>query len=199
MYAYIKGTLETKGNDYVVVENNNIGYKIFMPRASIDALGDIGINVKVYTYYHVREDNISLYGFTSESALRMFEMLLSVSGVGAKSANVIISSITPSDFAMAIISSDTSKLVKIPGIGAKSAARIILELKDKIKTEMAMENTDSKEAKIISDNGNVKEAIDALKVLGYNVKEIEKALQTIDTSGLSVEDIIRKALARLGR
>ena len=89
MYAYIKGKLESKKNDYIIVENNDIGYKIFMPRASIDALGDIGINIKVYTYYHVREDNISLYGFTSESALRMFELLLSVSGVGAKSAKSI--------------------------------------------------------------------------------------------------------------
>jgi len=199
MFAYIKGTLQIKGNDFVIIENNNIGYKIFMPRVSIDALGEIGIDVKIYTHYYVREDNISLYGFLYEEQLRMFELLLSVSGVGAKSANVILSSITPSDFALAIISNDTSKLVKIPGIGAKSAARIILELKDKMKTQMAVDEVEKDVKSKLVQNDNVQEASDALKVLGYNVKEIEKVLKSIDTSNMQVEDIIRKALANLAK
>lgn len=199
MFAYIKGTLQVKGNDFVVIENNNIGYKIFMPKVGIDALGEIGIEVKIYTYYYVREDNISLYGFSHEEQLRMFELLLSVSGVGAKSANIILSSITPSDFALAIISNDTSKLVKIPGIGAKSAARIILELKDKMKTQMVVDEAEKEVKAKLVQNDCLQEACDALKVLGYNVKEIEKVLQSIDTSNMQVEDIIRKALLKLAK
>ena len=135
MYAYIKGTLEDKSNTYVVVECMGIGYKIFMSNTSISNLGELGEKVKIYTHYYVREDNISLYGFLSNEELRMFELLLGVSGVGAKSAIAMLSNITPSSFALAVISNDIAKLTKIPGIGAKSAQRIVLELKDKLKNE----------------------------------------------------------------
>jgi len=198
MFAYIKGSLQSKGNDYVVVEANGIGYKIYMPSTSIDKLGDIGNNVKIHTYYYVREDNISLYGFFAEEELRMFELLLSVSGIGAKSANIILSCVSPSDFALAVITNDISKLVKIQGIGPKSAQRIILELKDKLKTEEAINQSEEIKTEIKNDN-RVSEAIDALRVLGYNVKEIDKVLETIDVSNLQVEDIIRQALIKLGR
>lgn len=128
----------------------------------------------------------------------MFELLLGVSGIGAKSAINMLSNITPSSFALAVITNDTSKLVKIPGIGAKSAARIVLELKDKLKTiEAREEDTKIKEA--IDDDNNVTEAISALQVLGYNRREIEKTLEKIDKNNLSLEDIIRKALSILGR
>ena len=199
MYSYIKGTLEIKANGYVVIDNNGIGYKIFMSENGIEELGEIGENVKVYTYYHVREDNISLFGFTSNEELRMFELLISVSGVGAKSAINMLSAITPSDFALAIISNDISSLVKVPGIGAKSAQRIILELKDKLKTEEAISKVDNKVKIALKQDNNSEEAIAALQVLGYNKKEVEKVLEKVDTSALSVEDIIRKALSYLGR
>ena len=199
MYSYIKGSLEIKANGFVIIDNNGIGYKIFMSENGIEALGEIGENVKVYTYYHVREDNISLFGFTSNEELRMFELLISVSGVGAKSAINMLSAITPSDFALAIISNDISSLVKVPGIGAKSAQRIILELKDKLKTEEAISKADSKIKVVIKQNNNADEAIAALQVLGYNKKEVEKALEEIDSLALSVEDIIRKALMFLAK
>jgi len=199
MYSYIKGSLEIKSNGYVVIDNSGIGYKIFMSENGIEALGEIGDSVKVYTYYYVREDNISLFGFTSNEELRMFELLISVSGVGAKSAINMLSAITPSDFALAIISNDISSLVKVPGIGAKSAQRIILELKDKLKTEEAISKTDSKIKVVIKQNNNSEEAVAALQVLGYNKKEVEKVLEKIDVSELSVEDIIRKALAYLAK
>ena len=199
MYSYIKGSLEIKANGYVVIDNSGIGYKIFMSENGIEELGEIGENVKVYTYYHVREDNISLFGFISNEELRMFELLISVSGVGAKSAINMLSAITPSDFALAIISNDISSLVKVPGIGAKSAQRIILELKDKLKTEEAISKTDSKIKVVIKQNNNAEEAIAALQVLGYNKKEVEKVLEKIDTTELSVEDIIRKALVYLAK
>lgn len=199
MYSYIKGSLEIKANGFIVIDNNGIGYKIFMSENGIEELGEIGENVKVYTYYHVREDNISLFGFISNEELRMFELLISVSGVGAKSAINMLSAITPSDFALAIISNDISSLVKVPGIGAKSAQRIILELKDKLKTEEAISKADSKVKVVIKQNNNQEEAVAALQVLGYNKKEVEKVLEKIDTAELSVEDIIRKALAYLAK
>lgn len=202
MYAYIKGTLEIKTTGYVVVETNNgIGYKIFMSESAIERLNDIGSTVKIFTYMRVREDDISLYGFNTNEELRMFELLLSVSGIGAKSAINILSNITPSSFALAVITNDVNTLKKLPGIGAKSAQRVILELKDKLKTEEADAKIEtSKEIQVaIKEDDKVQEAMSALQVLGYSKKEIEVAMQKIDTSALSVEDIIRKGLNNLAR
>ena len=198
MFAYIDGKIADKANNYVVIDNGGIGYKIYMSPTTIEKLPDIGENKKVYTYYYVREDNISLYGFLSNEELRMFELLLSVSGIGAKSAVQILASITPSEFALAVISNDVSKIVKIPGIGNKTAARIILELKDKLKTESAISKNEKVEQAINEDDKD-NEAITALQVLGYTRKEIEKALEHVDTSNASVEEIIRKALSILGK
>ena len=199
MFAYIKGSLEIKANNYVVIDVSGIGYKIFMAGSNIDKIGDIGNNVKVYTHYYVREDNISLYGFLTDEELRMFELLISVSGIGAKSAIAMLSEITPADFALSVISNNITKLTKIQGIGAKTVQRIILELKDKLKTEQAIEKQDTKIQKVIAEETNYEEAISALQILGYNKKEIEKTLEKLDLTGLLVEDIIRKALGVLGR
>lgn len=194
MFAYIKGTLEIKGNDYVVIDVNGVGYKIFAPLTTIERLGEIGGTVKVHTHYHVREDNISLYGFSSLEELRMFELLISVSGVGAKSANTILANVSPSKFALSVITNDVKELTKLPGIGAKSAQRIILELKDKLKSEEAIAETDFEIKIATSKDSNGSEAIAALQVLGYPVKEATKAVSSVDTTGLSVEEIIKKAL-----
>lgn len=199
MLAYVKGSLEMKFNNYVVIDVGGLGYKIFMSEKAIEEVGNIGDIVKVHTHYHVREDDISIYGFLSNEELKMFELLLGVSGIGAKSAINMLSNITPSSFALAVITNDTSKLVKIPGIGAKSAARIVLELKDKLKTVEATqkENLELKEA--IEDDDKVTEAISALQVLGYNKKEIEKVFEKMDTGNLSLEDMIRKGLSVLAK
>ena len=202
MYAYIKGTLEIKTTGYVVIETNNgIGYKIFMSESAIERLSEIGSSVKIFTYMRVREDDISLYGFNTNEELRMFELLLSVSGIGAKSAINILSNITPSSFALAVITNDVNTLKKLPGIGAKSAQRVILELKDKLKTEEAEAKIETlKEIQVaIKEDDKVQEAMSALQVLGYSKKEIEVAMQKIDTSAISVEDIIRKGLNNLAR
>ena len=135
MFSYIKGNLEVKSNDFIVIDVNGIGFKIFMSENAINKLEDIGKVVKVYTYMNVREDDISLYGFNTNEELRMFELLIGVSGIGAKSAVAILSNIEPSTFALAVISDDVERLTKLPGIGKKSAQRIILELKDKLKNE----------------------------------------------------------------
>ena len=199
MIAYIKGKLEIKSNTYVVIDVNGIGYKIFMSASGISQIGETGEIVKVHTYYYVREDNISLYGFNTQEELKIFELLLSVSGIGAKSAIAMLSEIKPSSFALAVISDDVKALTKIPGIGAKSAQRIILELKDKLKTEQAITKDTEPEIKsVIENNSKVEEAISALQVLGYNKREIEKALSLLSLQDLSVEDIIKKALKILG-
>lgn len=197
MISYIKGNLETKNVDSVVIDVGGIGYKIFMSANSIDRLGETGNNVKVHTYMRVREDDISLYGFCTNEELKMFEQLLSVSGVGAKSALTILSNISPSSFALAIISGDVATLKNLPGIGAKSAQRMILELKDKMKTQDAIQ-TEFIPVKNVAINDKAKDAVEALQVLGYARRDIDLAISKIDTKELSVEEIIKQGLKYLG-
>lgn len=196
MFTYIKGSLEEKASNFVVIDVSGIGYKIFMSDSAIQKIGEIGEIVKVHTHYYVREDNISLYGFLSNDELKMFELLLQVSGIGAKSAIIMLSNITPSNFVLAVITNDVSKLTKIPGIGAKTAQRIILELKDKLKTESAASKTEETRS-VLEKSEVIDEAISALQILGYNKKEIEKALEKIDKTNITVEELIKKGLTIL--
>lgn len=129
----------------------------------------------------------------------MFELLIQTSGIGAKSALTILANIEPHEFALAVITNNDAKLTKIPGIGKKTAARMILELKDKMKVELDEQEVESDTEEIINLGENIEEAISALQVLGYNKKEIEKAFEKEDFAGLSVEDVIRKGLAILSR
>ena len=197
MISYIKGKLEAKNLDNVIIEVGGIGYKIFMSANSMDRLGEIGTEVKVYTYMRVREDDISLYGFCTNEELKMFEQLLGVSGVGAKSALSILANISPSSFALAIITGDLNTLKSLPGIGAKSAQRMVLELKDKMKTQEAIE-TEFIPVQNTVKNDKAKDAIEALQVLGYSRRDIDLAISKIDTNELSVEDIIKQGLKYLG-
>ena len=203
MLAYIKGILEIKTKGYMVVEAGGLGYKIFMPESTIANTGNIGDKVQIYTFMRVREDDVSLYGFLTNEELRMFELLLSVSGIGAKGALGILSNITPSQFALAVISNDVAILKKVPGIGPKTAQRAILELKDKLKKEQEISIAEGEETsnieQVIKEDEKVSEAISALQVLGYSKREIIEALQTIEVTSLSVEDIIKKGLANLAK
>ena len=205
MLAYIKGILEIKASDYVVIDVGGLGYKVFMSAIGMEKLGKIGDTVKVHTYYRVREDDISIFGFNTNEELRMFELLLSVSGVGAKTALAMLAVCSPSEFVLAIVSEDIKVLTSIPGIGPKSTKRIILELKDKIKKEQQMQEltnasntnkefseTNIKVKQLIEDDNKVQEAIAALQVLGYNKKEIEKAFMKIEKA-----DLIKKGLVLL--
>ena len=201
MLAYIKGTLEMKFVSFVVIDVRGLGYKVFMSEPAIEKLGNIGDAVKIHTYYRVREDDISIFGFNTNEELRMFELLLSVSGVGAKTALAMLATIEPSEFALAVIANDISALTKIPGIGPKSAQRIVLELKDKLKAEQTVTECSKANSKIqtaIIDDNKVEEAISALQVLGYNRKEIHKALEKVDKQNMTVEEIIKKGLTLLG-
>lgn len=203
MLAYIKGILEIKTKGYIVVEAGGLGYKIFMPESTIANTGNIGDKVQIYTFMRVREDDVSLYGFLTNEELRMFELLLSVSGIGAKGALGILSNITPSQFALAVISNDVAILKNVPGIGPKTAQRAILELKDKLKKEQEISIAEGEETsnieQVIKEDEKVSEAISALQVLGYSKREIIEALQTIEVTSLSVEDIIKKGLANLAK
>ena len=200
MFAYIKGSLEMKSSNYIVVDINGLGYKIFMSQSNIESIGEINDIVKVFTYVKVREDDIIIYGFKTQEELRMFELLIGVSGVGAKSALVMLSCIEPSEFAIAVISNNVKLLTQVPGIGTKSAQRIILELKDKLKAEQSeldeekLENAKLKSSKT---NENVQEAISGLMVLGYSRKDIEKAFTHLIVDELSVEELIKKGLILL--
>lgn len=208
MLAYIKGTLEMKMTDYVVIDVGGLGYKVFMSENGIESLGNIGDKVKVHTFYRVREDDISIFGFNTLEELKMFELLLGVSGIGAKTALAMLAICEPSEFALAIVSEDVKTLTQIPGIGPKSAKRIILELKDKIKVQQEAdaiknqiekeEKTKTKMQKIIENQGKVKEAVEALQVLGYYKRDIEKIFEKINISEMSTEDLIKNGLKLLG-
>jgi holliday junction DNA helicase ruvA len=199
MFAYIKGSLEMKSSGYIVIDINGLGYKIFMSQNNIDSIGELHNIIKVFTYVKVREDDISIFGFKTQEELKMFELLISVSGVGAKSALVMLSCIEPSDFAIAVISNDVKVLTKVPGIGNKSAQRIILELKDKLKEEQLEEKLKDSSKRLKDNNENINEAISGLMVLGYSKKDIEKAFEHLDIDNLSIEDLIKKGLILLSQ
>ena len=209
MLAYIKGELVSKARGYVVIDVGGLGYKVFMSEIAMENIGKIGEIVKVHTYYRVMEDDISIFGFNTQEELRLFELLISVSGVGAKTAINMLGAIEPSDFAISIISNDISTLKKLPGIGPKTAQRIVLELKDKLKKEQQIEELTSAAAKLgnkqlqirdaIEKDGKEEEAITALQVLGYTNKEIEKAMQNIDIENMKLEDIIKAGLKELAK
>lgn len=206
MLAYIKGTLEMKMTGYIVIDVGGLGYKVFMSDSGIEKLGNIGDTVKVHTYYKVREDDISIFGFNTLEELKMFELLISVSGVGAKTALGMLAVCEPTEFALAVITEDIKTLTQIPGVGAKSAQRIILELKDKIKKEQQIEEltkaskgTKTKLEITIENEGKIDEAIAALQVLGYNKKEIERAFDKLVKDNMTTEELIRKGLSILGK
>lgn len=209
MLAYIKGTLEMKMTGYVVIDVGGLGYKIFMSDSAIEKLGNIKDTVKVHTYYRVREDDISIFGFNSLEELRMFELLISVSGIGAKTAISMLDVCEPTEFALAIISEDVNTLKQLPGIGAKSAQRIILELKDKMKKEQQIQeltkvskgenHSKTKLEEKIENEEKIDEAMAALQVLGYNKREIEKAFDKLAKDDMTTEELIRKGLTILGK
>ena len=205
MLAYIKGELAIKSQGYIVIDVGGLGYKVFMSELAIQSVGNIGEQVKVHTYYRVTEDDISIFGFNTAEELRLFELLISVSGIGAKTAITMLGCIEPSQFAISVISGDVNTLKKIPGVGPKSAQRIILELKDKLKKEQQIAelsvaagsiNSEEKNKvrQVIVNDEKLEEAISALQVLGYQRKDIDKVIEKIDVQNLGLEDIIKQAL-----
>jgi Holliday junction DNA helicase RuvA len=201
MIAYIKGILELKHNDYMVIDVNGIGYRVNTSLTTIEKAGTAGDEIKAYTHLYVREDIMSLYGFITREELNMFEMLISVSGVGPKAALAVISSVPVTKFGLAIITDDVKTLTKAPGIGNKMAQRIILELKDKIKKEQLVETFDQgiEFAGTGNDGSRAGEAISALVVLGYTPLEASKAVNTVYSEDMDLESIVKNALKGLMR
>ncbi len=192
MYAFFKGKIEEKYKDRIVIEVNQIGYEIYMPENEIENIHEKE-EVKIYTYFQVREDDMRLFGFLSKETLNFFKKLISVSGVGPKVALGIVSNITASDICVAIATENVQALKSVPGIGPKMAQKIIFELKDKILKE----EFEGIKEKNVEKNINVKEAITALQVLGYSEKQVKEVLSRLDVDTDSVENIIRKVLKEI--
>ncbi|MCD8231651.1 MAG: Holliday junction branch migration protein RuvA [Clostridiales bacterium] len=202
MYSYIKGTLEEILEDCIVVENNGIGYQIQVPLRILEELPGRGAEVKIYTYLYVREDIFSLFGFSSRDELAMFKLLLNVSGIGPKGALGILSALSVNDIRFAVISEDVKTISKAPGIGKKSAQRLIIELKDKVSLEDAYESALDSGAEVIPETTQVvkKEAMEALVALGYSSADAAKTLSGIDISDDSdVETVLKQALRNMSR
>ena len=194
MISYIKGVIDTVEPDRVIIENNNMGYNVLMSQSATEVLGQ-GEEIKIYTYLHVKEDAMQLFGFLSKNELEMFKKLISVSGVGPKGGLAILSALPENNLQMAIISGDAKAISKAQGIGAKTAQRIIIELKDKIDLEEMLEV--SSEA-ISSDNSIQSDAIDALIALGYSKTESFNAVKKISVDeNMDVEDILKLALKNI--
>lgn len=215
MFYYLNGKLafleREADRGFAVVDVGGVGYKLTVSGTTYDRMPPhLSVaeppEVKLYTYMSVREDDVELFGFSSLEELSAFKMLISVSGVGPKVALSVLSLLTPEKFAMAVCSEDQKAISKASGVGAKTAARIILELKDKLmKSSIGMGEAssfvpDTPNAKNVSSGtirSKISEAQDALAVLGYNRMQITSALSTIDTASLSLEEIIKAALKKL--
>jgi len=191
MYYYIRGKYITKKDSFAVVEAGGVGYKIYTSALNLEKMPEPGCEVTMYTHLHVREDAQDLYGFVTNEEITLFLQLMSVSGIGPKAALAIMSVMTCEQFALAVITNDTKAITKAQGVGPKVAQRIILELKDKLKTVDALpENI--KETTLEQEN-HQSEAVTALVVLGYTVNEAKRAVSGVDPE-LSVELIIKEAL-----
>ena len=203
MYSYIKGELVEIAEDLIVVEANNIGYNIHVPGQVLSYLPERGSEVKIYTYLYIREDAMMLYGFLTRDDLNVFKLLLGVSGIGPKGALAILSVMTTDDLRFAVLGDDEKTIAKAPGIGAKTAKRLILELKDKLKLEDAFESAFEHNGESVSvpgqgTNAVKNEAVQALTALGYSSSEALKALQNVEiTDGMDVETVLKQALKQM--
>lgn len=197
MYAYIYGQIVEKEPENLIVEANQIGYNIHIAPGMVSRFPEAGQMAKIYTYTSVREDAFWLYGFTSKDELNLFKLLITVSGIGPKGAMGVLSVMDVDTLRLAILSQDVKMIAKAPGVGAKSASRIVLELKDKVKPEdvigSSTQSEDSSAAAIVR-----QEAGEALVALGYTVSDAYRVLQQIEiTEENTVEDVIKAALRRM--
>lgn len=200
MFSYFKGSLEEINVDFVVVENNGIGYKIFVPASVINSFPARGSEIKLFTYLHVKDDGLSLYGFLDKDSLELFRQLLGVSGVGPKGALGILSVLSPNDLRTSVLSQDAKAISKSPGIGTKTAQKIIIDLKDKVSIDDIVPVDDMPVADgALNVSGAKNDAIEALTALGYSVKEAKSAVMKVeDDENYTVEDYLKMALKYMG-
>lgn len=204
MINFVKGELDTVTENSIVVENNGIGFEILVPLSVVSNLPQTGNEVKIYTYTYVREDALQLYGFLTKDELAMFKLLITVNGIGPKGALGILSVMDADALRFAILADDAVSISKAPGVGKKTAGKLILELKDKMDFEEAVGNVLDKGqaaagAGDASDGGvAANEAIQALVALGYTSTEAVKAVKKVAiTPGMTVEDILKAGLKNL--
>lgn len=193
MYDYIKGEYKAAGTDYVVVENNGIGYKIMTSTHTIQTLHGTS-HVTLFTELIVREDYMGLCGFSSRDELKAYQMLTSISGIGPKVAIGVLSKVPYLDLTRMIMTGDVKSLQKAPGIGAKTAQRIVLELKDKLSKSL-----DLLPLEIVAQtehlyDDTLTDAMDAMVSLGYKKTDVEKIFTRLETKDISVEDLVKQAL-----
>lgn len=206
MIALVRGTLVSKEEDLVVVEAGQVGLEIRVPLSVLERLPQAGTEVKLYTYFQVREDGMSLYGFLTPQDKQIFKQLLGVNGVGPKAALAILSALPLDDLRIALVSEDAKAIAKAPGIGLKTARRIILDLKDKISLDQMTESwmaangagKAEEEALDMGLAGAAKEAVQALVALGYSQMEAAKAVKKVDLmEGMTSEDVLKASLRYL--
>ena len=199
MIAYISGALVSAGENYIVIDNHGMGYRIFVSGKYLEHIPAYGTQIKIYTHMYIREDELTLYGFHSEEELSVFRILIGISGVGPKVAMAILTALTIQELQLAVISEDAKTISKANGVGAKGASRIILELKDKLKMEDMMDA--AYEQSIVQDTQDLnaaRDAILALVNLGYSNSEAALAVKKIgDTSQMDIESILKAALKKL--
>ncbi len=197
MYAYFIGKITYMTADSVVLEVNNIGYNIKVSAQTIQNLGHLSGEVKLYTYTYVKEDALGLFGFLTREELELFKMMLTVNGIGPKGALSILSTLSVDTLRFAILSGDAKSIAKSPGVGAKSAERLIIDLKDKINAEdvFILNSSESNAAVVTQELPAKKEAIEALTALGYSATDALKAVNQITcTEDTTVEEILKQAL-----
>ena len=201
MISYIKGELTEVFEDTVVLETNGIGYNIRVPGSVLDRLPSVGSSVRIYTYLYVKEDAMNLFGFLNRDDLSVFKLLLNVSGIGPKGALAILSTIGPDDLRFAVLSEDVKTISSAPGIGAKTAKRLIIELKDKLKLAEVFETALANKEKASSENDVLlarNEAVEALVALGYASAQAMKAVQQVENAEeKDSEQILKEALKKL--
>lgn len=200
MYAYIKGKLAEINTDHIVIEAGGIGYQVFISLQTFDYLPSVGEDLKIYTYLYLREDAMILYGFLTKDDLELFKLLISVSGIGPKGGLAILSTLEADDLRFAILSGDAKAISKAPGVGGKTAQRVILELKDKLSLEDAFEaKTEHVQKNAAAAGGSVKnDAVMALTALGYSSTESLKAVSAVEiTEDMDVEEVLKAALKHL--
>lgn len=200
MYSYIRGPLAEVEIDHIVIDVYGVGYEIYIPTNCFDYLPGLGEECKIHTYLYVREDAMILYGFLTKDDLDLFKQLITVSGIGPKGALGILSVLSADDLRFAILAGDSKAISKAPGIGAKTAQRVILELKDKMSLEDAFEKKlDHEKVMAASSNNQVKnDAVLALNALGYSSSESLKAVSKVEiTSDMDVEDVLKQALKQM--
>lgn len=198
MITYVKGELTEINDTSIVVECYGVGYEIMVPASILSELPAIGDMVKVYTFQYVREDILDLYGFLTKDDLSIFKLLITVNGIGPKGALSILSVIRPDDLRLAVLSDDVKAIQRAPGIGGKTAQKLIIELKDKLSLEDVINHNDNVVTAIPASGSIRDEAIEALVSLGYSSSEAIRAVRDVpNQDGMDSEELLRAALKKL--